>query len=94
MIMRLTTSVLTVGTVLKSEVTKEYNEYKNQKSATSKPTNEIKPTNNNQPTTNPMAASDAIPPGAKPEPSPNAAGVPPDMPAVTDKLEKACGTAG
>jgi len=59
MIMRLTTSMPTVGTVLKSELTKEYHEYKNQKSATSKPTNEIKPTNNNQPTTNSTAASDA-----------------------------------
>jgi len=123
MIMRRTTSVLAVGTVLllfatavrfakaqdspadfsdyfetkvrpilvnnylKSEPMKEYDEYKNQKSATSNPTNEIKPTNTNHPTTNSTAASDAIPPGAKPEPSPNAAGVPPDMPAVTDELE-------
>jgi hypothetical protein len=34
---------------LKSEPMKEYDEYRNQKSATSKPTNEIKPTNTNQP---------------------------------------------
>ena len=85
MIMRRTTSVLAVGTVLllfatavrfakaqdapadfsdyfetkvrpilvnnylKSEPMKEYDEYKNQKAATSNPTNEIKPTNINQP---------------------------------------------
>src|SRR5260370_27504583 len=56
---------------LKAEPMLEYDEFKNQKSATSKPTQYIKPTNTNEPTNDSKAASsDAKPPVVKPEPSP------------------------
>src|SRR5262249_25227506 len=71
---------------LKSEPLKEFDEFKSQKSATSKPTNAIKPTNTNEPTTESKPASDAKPASdskvdAKAEPIPSAADMPPDMPA-------------
>jgi hypothetical protein len=72
----------------------EYDEFKNQKSATSKPTQDIKPTNTNEPTNDSKAAIDAMPPVVKPEPSPIAADTPPDVPAASDQPEEGDADAG